>query len=50
MKAQQLAAELEVEMMADMYNRYEAYGGLCKCVTACFLSDYSRSRHLTYEI
>lgn len=22
-KAQQLAAELEVEMMADMYNRYE---------------------------
>lgn len=23
MKAQQLAAELEVEMMADMYNRYE---------------------------
>lgn len=22
MKAQQLAAELEVEMMADMYNRY----------------------------
>lgn len=36
MKAQQLAAELEVEMMADMYNRYEAYGALCKCVTACF--------------
>lgn len=26
MKAQQLAAELEVEMMADMYNRYEAHG------------------------
>lgn len=23
MKAQQLAAELEVEMMADMYNRYD---------------------------
>lgn len=30
MKAQQLAAELEVEMMADMYNRYEALM-VCMC-------------------
>lgn len=35
MKAQQLAAELEVEMMADMYNRYEEYDNLFVCALAC---------------
>lgn len=39
MKAQQLAAELEVEMMADMYNRYEAYGGVTACSQITYVLD-----------
>lgn len=34
MKAQQLAAELEVEMMADMYNRYEEHDYIVLCALA----------------
>lgn len=43
MKAQQLAAELEVEMMADMYNRYEA-------LLVCMCNSMLSVRLLTFSI
>lgn len=45
MKAQQLAAELEVEMMADMYNRYEALMVcMCSSVLSVRISDVRKIR------